>query len=97
MYVCIIWFDLYLTGHPNSLKGKRRVIRSLKEKLISKYKVSVAEVGEKNLWQRSELGISFVCSQRKQAERAISNLVKFVDAESEVEIIDIFKDIEKIK
>lgn len=97
MYVCICWFDLFLQGQPNSLKGKRQVLKSLKDRIWNKFRVSVAEVGKNNLWQRIELGISFVSNDKTLAEKMFSDIQNSIYAESDLEIVDQFYEIEKVK
>ncbi len=97
MYICKGWLDLYITSQPNSLKGKRRVIRSLKERIWNRFKISVAEVGRNNLWQRAEIGIAFVTRERIPLEQMFERLIKFIDAEEDVEVVDVYKEVEKIK
>lgn len=61
-----------------SLKGKRRVIRSIVTRLRNKYNVSVAEVGNQGLWQLATLGITCVTCQRRHADEVLSNVVGFI-------------------
>jgi uncharacterized protein YlxP (DUF503 family) len=97
MFVTKCWFDLHLLCEPNSLKGKRHVIKSLKEQIINKFHISAAEVGSTDLWQRSELGVAFVTKEVELAEQIYSKVVNFIDSFGEVEIIDSFHEIEKLK
>ena len=61
-----------------SLKGKRRVIKSIIARLQNKYNVSVAEVDNQNLWQLATLGIACVSNHRRHADETLSSVVKFV-------------------
>jgi len=61
-----------------SLKGKRRVIKSIIARLENKYNVSVAEVDNQNLWQLATLGIACVSNRRRHADATLSSVVKFV-------------------
>ncbi|HPZ08673.1 MAG TPA: DUF503 domain-containing protein [Candidatus Eremiobacteraeota bacterium] len=97
MYVCKCWFDIHLLEEPNSLKRKRQIIKSLKDRIWNKFRVSVAEVGENDLWQKAEIGIAFVSSTGIIAEQIFSKILNLIDSEEEVEIVDMFYDIEKIK
>lgn len=58
-----------------SLKEKRRVIRSYKERLKSKLPVSVAEVGELDLHQLATLGVAVVSGDRARCEQVLSQAV----------------------
>ena len=61
-----------------SLKGKRQVIKSIITRLQNRYKVSVAEVDNQNLWQLATLGIACVSNHRRHADETLSNVVKFI-------------------
>ena len=86
-----------LLDKPNSLKGKRHIIKSLKDRIWNKFRVSVAEVGKNHLWQRVELGISFVSNDRNLAEKLYSRILNIIDSRSEFEILDQFYEIQKLK
>ena len=53
-----------------SLKDKRQVIRSLKDRLLSRFYVSVAEVADQDLHQMATIGICFVALETKNADVA---------------------------
>jgi len=61
-----------------SLKGKRRVIKSIITRLQNKYNVSVAEVDSQDLWQLATLGIACISNHRRHANETLSSVVKFV-------------------
>lgn len=96
MYVCKCWFDIHLLEEPNSLKRKRQILKSLKDRIWNKFQVSIAEVGEQDLWQRSQLGIAFVTSDWNIAEKMYSKILNLIDNENSLEIVDMFHDIEKL-
>ena len=73
---CSIKF--YLHGN-NSLKGKRRVIRAIKDRLKNDFNVSVAEVGDQDVWQSLHIGISAVGSNRPYMDSLISKVVDAID------------------
>ncbi len=55
-------------AHSQSLKDKRQVLRSLKDRLRRRFNISVAEVGFQDTWQRSLVGVATVSGDRTQAE-----------------------------
>ncbi|MCE1246750.1 MAG: DUF503 domain-containing protein [Firmicutes bacterium] len=97
MFVSICWFDIRLLNKPESLKGKRHVVRSLKDRIRNKFQVSVSEVGGNDLWQRLELGISYVTSDNTLAEQVYAQILNMLDSEMEIEIVDQFFEVEKVK
>ena len=87
MVVGILKVDLHIPGN-NSLKGKRRVLRSLKDRMKGKFNVSVAEVGEEDLWQRATLGIAVVSNDRSHANQVLSKVVDLIESSGPVEVVD---------
>jgi len=77
MHVSVCQIELRIPENQ-SLKGKRQVIKSIITRLQNRYKVSVAEVDNQNLWQLSTLGIACVSNHRRHADETLSNVVKFI-------------------
>ncbi len=62
MVVGLCTVELYIPdGH--SLKAKRQVLLSLKDRLRDKFNVSIAEVGDQDLWQKAVLGMACVANE----------------------------------
>jgi len=79
---------VYLSERPRSLKEKRRIVKSLKDKVRARFNVSIAEVDNQDLWHRSTLGFALVCSNRKQAQIINDMIIEFIRSAKKVEIID---------
>ena len=72
-----------------SLKGKRRVLKSITTRVRSKFNVSVAEVDDQELWQLATLGICCVSNDNRYTNEVLSKVVDLiVDGRFEVEILD---------
>ncbi|GMR22485.1 MAG: hypothetical protein BMS9Abin37_0840 [Acidobacteriota bacterium] len=54
-----------------SLKTKRMVVKSIKDRVRRKFNVSIAETGYLDLWQRSELAVVSVSGARPVLESQI--------------------------
>lgn len=67
--LCVV--QVHLPGVA-SLKEKRQVLRSLKDRLRQHYNVSVAEIDHQDLWQRATLGIVGIASSRVPLEQTFS-------------------------
>ncbi len=59
MKIGLLQFSLHIDG-AESLKDKRRVVKSLKDKLHREHLVSVAEVGDLQIWNRASMGLAAV-------------------------------------
>jgi len=57
-----------------SLKDKRSVIRSLKDRIVHHMNVSVAEVGNHDTWKHSELAFVTVASEKPIVEKRLAKL-----------------------
>jgi len=71
-----------------SLKDKRRVIKSLKDRIANDHNVSIAEVGALDEHRRAILGIAMVSNDGQYVESALSKLVDFVRAVPQASLID---------
>jgi uncharacterized protein len=92
MYVGICRLDLMLSD-CSSLKDKRQVIRSLIERLKSRFNISIAEVGFLDLLRRSEIGFSVVSNETRHLESLMGKVVNFIEGDSRVQIVSIHKEI----
>lgn len=77
-----------LIFETNSLKEKRRVIKSIIGKIQSRFNVSIAEIDLNDTWRRSIIGFSCVTNDTKHADEIISKVINFIDGDSRVEIIN---------
>jgi hypothetical protein len=71
-----------------SLKDKRRVIKSIKDRIAHAHNVSIAEVGALDEHRRSILGIAMVGNDGRYIEGALSKLVDFIRATPQVSLLD---------
>ncbi len=93
--VCTV--DLRLPENM-SLKGKRRVVKSVTGRVSNKFNVAVAEVENGDRWQLATIGICCISNDHRHANEILSKVVNFitdsrVDAEIlgyEIEIIPVF-------
>lgn len=72
----------------SSLKEKRRVLHSLRDRLRDKYNISITETDDQDKWQKAVLAIAKVDQERKMIDRAFGNIVDFIRDSNGVEIID---------
>ena len=87
MHVGVCTLHLRLT-ESRSLKEKRRAIKSIKDRVRSKFNVSIAEVDALDKWQRAILGVACVSNDAKFTNSVVSNVVNFVDGMYSVELVD---------
>ena len=71
-----------------SLKDKRRVVKSLKDRIAHGHNVSIAEVAALDEHRRAILGVAMVSNDSRYVEGALSKLVDFVKIVPQVSLID---------
>lgn len=91
MVVGILRLTFYIPGAA-SLKDKRQVLRKVVDRLRSRFNVSVAEVGDNDVWQRAVVGIcavandhSFVNEVLDKCSRDAGNIAEIINREMEIE------------
>jgi len=71
-----------------SLKDKRAVIKSLKDRISNKYNVSIAEVDHCDNIRTSVLGVAMIAGDTRFITSALSKIVDFVRAIPQLTLID---------
>ena len=78
--------DLHLPA-CRSLKAKRAVLRPIVEGLRSRFRVSVAEVGDQDLWQRAKIGVAVVGGTTSRVENVMDEIERWIWAQPGVEVL----------
>ena len=60
--------------HANSLKEKRKVIKSVKDRLRNNFNVSVAEVDNQDIWKTATLGVAVISGDTAYANGVLSRV-----------------------
>ncbi|NLJ33440.1 MAG: DUF503 domain-containing protein [Firmicutes bacterium] len=79
--------DLYIPG-SNSLKDKRRVVRSILDRIRSRYNVSAAEISNQDEWRQLTLGFAWVSNEGGHVCRSLQGVIRFLERLPDVEVID---------
>ena len=87
MTVGVLQLELSI-GDAMSLKDKRRVVKSIKDRIAHGHNVSVAEVGALDLHRTAIIGIAMVSNDSKYDEGALSKIVDFVRSVGTCDLTD---------
>ena len=82
MIVAVALYELHIE-YAASLKDKRSVVKSLRDKLRHRFEISAAEVGLQDVLQRGQIGISFVTSSRPTAQSLMDKVQDFVESNTD--------------
>ncbi|MCL0052818.1 DUF503 domain-containing protein [Peptococcaceae bacterium] len=92
MVVGTLTVELFIFG-SRTLKDKRRILKSILDKVKSRFNVSIAEVDSHDMWQRSVLGIACVSNQVAHVQSVLSSVEKFISHQRDAEIISLHTEI----
>ena len=70
-----------------SLKGKRQVLSSLKTRLRNRFNISIAEIDEHDLWQKSILGIACVANETGRVNQTLDQVLNLIRANPSLELL----------
>ncbi|MBN1782102.1 DUF503 domain-containing protein [bacterium] len=87
MMVGILQVGIFLP-ECHSLKEKRAVLKGMKNRIRNMFNVSVAEVDYLDKWQRTTLAAAFVSNEKKHAEQTLEKLLKFIENDLRIEVIE---------
>ena len=91
------WQNIMVVGLGNirlrlhdcrSLKGKRKVVKAIIQRIRNNFNVSVAEVGSNDIHQSAEIGFALVGNDRKMINSKIDKIFNLTDALGLAEVID---------
>lgn len=88
--VCLLEIHI---PEATSLKQKRQVVESLVKRLRNRFNLSAAEVGHRDLWQRSELGLAAVCRNSASADRVMEQALSFIEQENRINVISLEREL----
>ncbi|MCI0454971.1 MAG: DUF503 domain-containing protein [Candidatus Dadabacteria bacterium] len=80
MVIGALRIELYIDGN-RSLKGKRRMLRSVIQRVKSRFgNVSISEVDSQDLWQRATIGVSFVSNDAPYVNSVMDQISGFIES-----------------
>lgn len=85
--VGLLHLELYVP-QAGSLKDKRRFVKSFKDRLASRYNVSVSEVARQDSRSRAVLAVAMVGSDKRYVEGALQRIVNAAGAHREMILTD---------
>jgi uncharacterized protein YlxP (DUF503 family) len=87
LIVGTVLIDIHLPG-TQSLKDKRRRIKSLTSRVRNKFNVSIAEVAYNDNRRRGQIGAAVVSNDRALVDHVLSKVAALVDNEPEINMTD---------
>lgn len=79
---------ILLLPENHSLKGKRKVVKSLIDKVRHRFEAAVAEVDDHDLWQKAQVGVALVGNDAGLLTTRLEQIMRFVEEQHLAEIVD---------
>ena len=87
MFVAAAIFELFIPD-CHTLKQKRAVVRPMVDGLQRRFKVSSAEVGMQDKWQRADIGVAVVAGSEAHVLDVLGAVERFVWSFPEVQVLE---------
>jgi uncharacterized protein YlxP (DUF503 family) len=87
MFIGVCTIELHVP-ESGSLKTKRHSLKSLKDRIRSRFNVSVAEVDHNDLWQRASLAVAAVSNDKSHLNQMLDHVVNVVQTDPEVQLLE---------
>ncbi len=85
-HLAVLSVDFYVPA-SQSLKGKRWVLKSLKDRIRSRFNVSVAEMDGQDKWQKTVLAVCMIGTDKRHIDSQLQGVLKLIEAQHEIEIL----------
>ena len=86
MHAAAMTFDLHVP-ESRSLKAKRAAIRPIVDGLRHRFRISVAEVGHQDQWQRAVIGVAIIAESEGRVQELLDAVDRFVSGAPDVELL----------
>ncbi|MFC1576445.1 DUF503 domain-containing protein [Candidatus Omnitrophota bacterium] len=87
IHVGVLTIDFQVTDSL-SLKHKRFVLRSIRDRVRQSFNVSVAEVDHQDKWQASTFGVSAVSNEKKHLDATLNKVKDFFEKQRNIVVTD---------
>jgi len=87
----VMHLEFRLSG-TDSLKDKRRILKSMKDRLHRKYNVSVTESDYQDQWNHALIALAFIATGRSLIESQFSRIQQFVISRFPLELVSVNKE-----
>jgi len=87
MVVGVCQLDVFIQGN-DSLKKKRQILKQVIERTKHKFNISIAEVGDNDLWQRAQIGFSVVGNDSRFVNSCLDTVKNFIEELNIVEVLN---------
>lgn len=88
MYTGVCKATLKIDG-AFSLKDKRRTVKSILDKIKSRYNVSAAQIDTDDIWNRAVIGIACVSNDEVYTESLLQSVILYLESDPRIEVLNL--------
>lgn len=92
MVVGVCTVELWIP-ESQSLKDKRQVLHSVKDRLRGKFNLSIAEVDGQDLWQKAVLGMACVANDGTHVEQVLEQALNVIKSMPTIEVVRVHREL----
>ena len=92
MVVGVCTIELWIP-ESQSLKDKRQVLHSVKDRLRGKFNLSIAEVDGQDLWQKAVLGMACVANDGSHVEQVLEQALNVIKSMPTIEVVRVHREL----
>ena len=92
MVVGVCTVELWIP-ESQSLKDKRQVLHSVKDRLRGKFNLSIAEVDGQDLWQKAVLGMACVANDGSHVEQVLEQALNVIKSMPTIELVRVHREL----
>ena len=86
MTIIVGTFELHVLAQ-RSLKGKRQVLRGIIDRIRHRFNVSVAEIGDHELWQRAAIGVACIGYEQHHTKQVMERVASTILENPSIEVL----------
>lgn len=87
VFICFLATEFHIS-HAASLKDKRRVVKSIKDRIRTRFNVSLAEIGGLDEWQRAVLGMVIIGNDKRHVEQSMAAVETYFTEVRDIELVN---------
>ena len=87
MFIGVCTIEMHIP-ESGSLKTKRHSLKSIKDRIRSRFNVSVAEIDHNDLWQKATLAVAAVSNDKSHLNQTLDHVLNLVRSVPDVSLLD---------
>ncbi|HKV45820.1 MAG TPA: DUF503 domain-containing protein [bacterium] len=87
MVVGVLRVECSLPG-TQSIKDKRRIVKSLLDRLHHRFRVAAAEVAHQESWRRAGLAVAYISTSARHADQVLAHVASAIEHHTDLVVLD---------